>query len=110
MKLRLIDYFDVWGNERDGYAVNDSTEQAVFELDDYPTYAEVLRLLKRIGYFRKTVRMNSVRFTGYDDSIEIEDRKGRPICRLERIYPPRDDERPYHLEGQFPLGPRKVYD
>ena len=111
MKLRLIDYFDVWGNARDGYAVNDQCEQAIFEVKDWPTDAEALKMLKKIGYFKKTVRLASVRFHGYSDSIEIEDRKGRPICRLEEIYAPYDaDVEPYHLEGNFPHGPRKVYD
>ena len=111
MKLRLIDYFDVWGNARDGYAVNDMCEQAIFEVKDWPTNAEALKMLKKIGYFKKSVRLASVRFPGYSDMIEIEDRKGRPICRLEEIYAPYDaDAEPYHLEGNFPHGPRKVYD
>ena len=84
---RLIDYFDVWGNEKDGYQVNDL---ATIEYDIYisndATQRDILNLLKGIGYFKKHVRLNMIDFSIWDDGfIEIEQKRtGKPICRFER--------------------------
>ena len=88
MKLRLIDYLDVWGNARDGYEVNNLREHSIIDFsgDDWPDDSAILAALKRIGYIKKTVRRNSVRFDeGCVDMVGITDRNGRPICRLEKI-------------------------
>lgn len=98
MKLRLIHYFDVWGNVHDGYMVNNLCEEAVinFRGDDWPDNRAILKALKRIGFVKKTTRLRSVRFEGGSaDIVEITERNGKPICRLEKVE---DNARAYHKE------------
>jgi hypothetical protein len=105
MKFRLIHYFDVWGNRKDGYEVNNLCEDAIVNFDsEYPTESEILKKLKEIDFFKKTVRLRSIRFDhNCGEMIEIEDRDGMPICRLETLKyemekRPDDDFLAYHKE------------
>lgn len=51
MKYKLIDYFDVWGNEEDGWEVNNlCTIRENIEISDDATDAEILVLLVKIGF------------------------------------------------------------
>ena len=84
---RLIDYFDVWGNEIDGWEVNDAhifKENLVFS--DKSTDKKILRFLERVG-FLNTSDMRRVRLVDYGDEwIEIEAVKyNKPLGRLERM-------------------------
>jgi hypothetical protein len=84
---QLVNYFDVWGNKIDGWEVNNlCMEGDPFLLSDECTQKNVVQKLKEIGFFKKTVRMNMVDFSIWDnDMIEISQRNnGCPICRLER--------------------------
>lgn len=89
-RWRLIDYFDVWGNEEDGYWVNNQTEV----LDDIMmtadvTNEEIFNFLKdAVGYFGPDAKFENMNFDGDDEYIEIcsEQEWGKyPLCRLERI-------------------------
>jgi len=108
MFLRLIHYFDVWGNAKEGFEVNNFCEQAILEFPEWPTKEEILKRLKKIDFINKTVRMRSVRWDeNYSDAIGIEDRDGRPVAFLERIFEKEGKEiEPYHLDG----AKRIVYD
>ena len=89
MKYRLIDYFDVWGNAKEGYEVNNLCTFAIVDFRNYPpTDTDILKKLKSIGYLKKTCRLASIVDTGLGDAdfIDYEDRKGRPVFRLERVY------------------------
>ena len=109
---RLIHYFDVWGNAKEGYEVNNLCIQGElhFQGDDWPTAGLFMKELKRVGFFRKTVRLRSVRFLYcYSERVEIEDRHGMPVCALELLSPETmDKDGPWHMEGSFPQGPRRV--
>nr|DAN68017.1 MAG TPA: hypothetical protein [Caudoviricetes sp.] len=86
-KYRLINYFDVWGNEEDGYEVNDLCveETGIFIADD-STDQEVLNLLVRIG-FLTTDDPEKVCVINNGDMIEIESvEDGCPLGRLEREF------------------------
>lgn len=69
MRYEIIDY-DVWGNERDGFNVNQSFHTGHFvEIPEDATDAEIVRILKDEGVLKKTVRTASVGIegeSGYD--------------------------------------------
>jgi len=101
-KFRLVHYFDVWGNAKDGYEVNNMSEIAVLKFEEtWPTNRTVFDKLKKIGFLKKTTRVNSVRFDEAGDMYEIFDRKGIPICRLEGAD---DTAKCYHMEQTIMYG------
>ena len=86
----LIDYFDVWGNEEDGWEVND---QAVVEekiwISDDTTEEELFNYLKdTVGYFNRNTKFSDVEIQWYDsDFIEIfQASDGCPVCSLRKSY------------------------
>lgn len=87
-KYRLVDYFDVWGNEEDGFEVNNL---AVIENDitisDDATEQDILDLLYNMEYLN-TKDPSKINVEMFDpDMIELFDAKTEcPICRLERVY------------------------
>ena len=85
-KWRLINYFDVWGNEKDGWDINNCrVEFSDLVIADDATNKEILNYLKEIG-FLTTSDMRKVRIIHGGDRIEIEAVKGyRPLGALERI-------------------------
>jgi hypothetical protein len=99
MKYRLINYFDVWGNAREGWEVNNLCEDAIVYFPDYPSKEEIIKKLKSIGWLKKSVRMASIIDTGLGDGdfIDFEDRRGMPIFRLERNEDT-ENETCYHKE------------
>jgi hypothetical protein len=89
-KYQLINYFDVWGNEKDGFEVNNlCVEEKDLMIEENSTDKEIFQFLKLIGFIKKTVRLNQLNIDkNFCDSIlcEIEERKtGRPICRIEEM-------------------------
>ena len=84
----LVDYFDVWGNEVDGWEVNNSS----IEFDDLyidPTSSneEIVDYLKSIGYFAPTVTLDQLTIEDGGDYIEFfQASDGMPLCRLDRNY------------------------
>ena len=81
----LINYFDVWGNEKDGWEVNNCcTEFNDLCLDEKITHKEILTYLKKTGYLvSDDMRRLSVEDLG--DMIEIYEKKGmKPIYSLRR--------------------------
>ena len=71
MKYRLykIVSYDVWGNAKDGWEVNDAhttgyTCRIATDADD----AAIVRALKRSGWLKKTLKTKSVDFS-YNDAI-----------------------------------------
>ena len=86
----LIDYFDVWGNEEDGWEVNDQTvvEEKIWISDD-TTEEELFNYLKdTVGYFNRNTKFSDVEIQWYDpDFIEIFQAKdGCPVCSLRKSY------------------------
>ena len=83
---KLIDYFDVLGNEEDGWEVNNlcEVESEIFVADD-ATDEEILVYLKEIGYLT-TSDPTEVTINSQDGQfIEIEVAKtGMPLGRLEK--------------------------
>ena len=83
-RVKLINYFDVWGNKKDGWEVNNQC----IEWDDgimvEISNREILELLKITGFLKKQVRINQIIFDDYGEFIELSQKKDYcPICRLE---------------------------
>ena len=83
----LTDYFDVWGNEDDGWTVNNSCPlYCDLVISDEATDKEILTYLKATGYLT-TDDMRKVYLQDDGDMIEIVQRKGdMPLGRLSRNY------------------------
>lgn len=86
-KLTVYSY-DVWGNAKDGYDVNELYKFGTFELAwndiDLDDNKSVLRFLKNIGFIKKSVKLKSLAFDGDPDfTIFVSDAKdGQPICEI----------------------------
>lgn len=84
IRVRLVNYFDVWGNEVDGWQVNDlcaEWERHVPDLED----ATLLQLLVAEGFLRHDVGLDQVEFIFIGpEMVEIEQTAdGLPLGRLE---------------------------
>lgn len=86
----LVDYFDVWGNEEDGWEVNDVSivERDIWISDD-TTEEELFNFLKdSVGYFNKDVKFSDVEIIwDSPEFIEFFDASnGYPLGRLQESY------------------------
>lgn len=77
--------YDVWGNKRDGYDVNDRSRISRIEGPADPTDAQVLRMAKDGGLLKRTVRLTSLDLEGDEGYVTITARRdGFPIGELTR--------------------------
>lgn len=85
--LQLINYFDVWGNKKDGWEINNLCNDGEIYLHETELYdyKKIVQQLKEIGFLKSTVRMNQLFFEDLTDfGIEIYQKKDMmPVCRLE---------------------------
>ncbi len=87
MKYKLIDYYDICGNEKEGYEVNNlCTWITDIEIADDATDADIINYLKSIKYLNERATTETVELSGDDDFyIELTEKEtGRPLGRLER--------------------------
>jgi hypothetical protein len=79
--------YDVWGNSRDGYEVND-TFKSGYEIELPEDYSDVqlLKAMKDSGFIKKTVKLSQLSIDGDGESyINIDEAKnGRPFCELRK--------------------------
>lgn len=82
----LINYFDVWGNEKDGWEVNNQcVEFEDLNLADDVTDKEICEYLKANGYLN-TSDMRRLEVVDYGEVMEICERKGhKPLYALQMI-------------------------
>lgn len=78
---------DVWGNPKDGFAVNDRWKLAedVYIAED-ATNDDIIRFLKRAGYLRKHVQHRYISIDG-DDTLLFVDYTptGEMLFQLEKL-------------------------
>ncbi len=92
-RLRLVNYFDVWGNAKDGWEVNNQC----IEWDDVWTKdldnRTLLKILKDTGFLQKHVRTNQLIFEwlGPECCEILTRRDGYPLAMLEIIDKKEDD-------------------
>lgn len=80
--------YDVWGNKRDGYEVNDVLPTGItIELPDEATDRQIVKALKDCGYLRRNARYSSFEVDGEADYRLIVDYTptSYPVCELLRI-------------------------
>lgn len=79
----LIEY-DVWGNARDGYEVNDAFHTNQFyDIDSDWNNAQLVGELKKQGLIKKRIRAKSVEMDG-DDQVIYFSYKGKPEFELRK--------------------------
>lgn len=83
----LINYFDVWGNAKDGWEVNDMcTEFEDLQITDDATDKDILEYLVQIGFLTTSDRRRLVVEDLGGQNIEIYQRKGmKPLCSLREV-------------------------
>lgn len=76
MKYTLINYFDVWGNAKDGYEVNNQcvVERGIF-ISDTATNKEIANFLESAGYLN-TSDLRKVTIVYDGENIEIYQKRG----------------------------------
>ena len=84
MKVSIISY-DVWGNDKDGYEINDSyvwESGAEFNLD-WDSDHDIVKFLKSIGFLAKHVKVSDLEFDGDVDYVTItRSRDAYPLCEV----------------------------
>jgi len=82
MKSWIVYSLDVWGNEEDGFNVNDRCQVGTVETSDDAPDAEVWCALIEAGIARGTISQAS--FDGDDGLIMIDEKEtGKPVFQLE---------------------------
>ena len=86
MKYKLIDYYDVLGNEEYGYEVNNlCTRMTGIEIADDATDADIINYLKSINFLSEKATTETVEISGDDSHIELTEKETEyPLGRLER--------------------------
>ena len=78
---RLYDY-DVWGNENDGYDVNDVFKtNELYKIDANWSDSKLISALKKQGLIKKGIHQSSIEIGGDDMTITF-DYKGKPEFEL----------------------------
>ena len=87
-KYRLVNFFDVWGGEKDGWEINNQCiEGEDFHIDESATKKEICEYLKSAGFLKTSdMRQLYVDCAAYDGCIEIYQRKGMmPLFAFEEV-------------------------
>lgn len=95
-KFQWVDYFDVWGNKKDGYEVNNLARTELYlsftedeEESSYKTRKKCVEALEANGYLITSDlrRLTVDDISGCGDMIEVFEKKSRcPLGRWERVY------------------------
>jgi hypothetical protein len=88
MKTQIINYFDVWGNETDGFDVNDVSLFGRFEIEkEWEDNSELLEWLKSVDFIQDHAELADIRIEWNDGNIELtEEKSGMPLGRVEYKY------------------------
>lgn len=87
---RVIDYFDVWGNEEDGFEVNNLAHVTDIEIKDYTDYNEMFQALIDVGFLTDEYELDELisKFDIWNDYTFIEFHikdNYKPCFRLELV-------------------------
>jgi hypothetical protein len=78
--FEVTNLFDVWGNKKDGWEVNDQRPAGLIVCRW--TEDSILKAMKKAGLIKKTVRKNSVKWDDSCDGIGINEKSGKPVFFL----------------------------
>jgi hypothetical protein len=80
----VINYFDVWGNEIDGYEVNNQCEQGSIIIPDDVKDFDIVIMMKDLGYLSSA---EGVSISNTGDGYELEDAYNAfPLYGLVPVY------------------------
>ena len=84
----LINYFDVWGNEKDGWEINNQciafTDLVITE---EASDKDIVKYLYNIGFLNSHDMRRIIVDSSLGDYIEIFAKKGlKPVCALQLNY------------------------
>lgn len=83
MKTWRVYSLDVWGNQRDGFEVNDRCNVGTIELPEDATDKQIIRAMVEQGYLRSSRFHFAI--DGDDMMMDIDhEPTGRPLYSLER--------------------------
>lgn len=82
----LINYFDVWGNEKDGWDINDCcVEFDDLQIADDATPKDICEYLRKIGFLTSS-DMRRLTVEDMGEMIEIYEKKTmKPLCSLREV-------------------------
>jgi hypothetical protein len=81
----LVDYFDVWGNEEDGWEINNLSKEGEIVLEDFKPET-IIESLKDFGFLSEICSLENVAIEWAGDIIEVlEKSNGKPLCSLREI-------------------------
>ena len=88
IKVKLVNYFDVWGNEEEGWEINNLCNEGDIELPEEHTNADILAALIEIDFLKDTVTEEMIRFDDlFDFGVELyEAANDYPLCRIEYYH------------------------
>jgi len=86
MKINIIDYFDVWGNKKEGWEINNWFQNAFkVKITDIFNKKKLLKIMKRLGYIKPGVRTTQLLFEEIDNGYEISlNKTNMPLFRVEK--------------------------
>lgn len=86
MEYSVIDYFDVWYNDEEGWFVNDlARTNFKIDINDDDTTDDIISKLVSIDYLAEDA-IGNIDIAWYDNMCELFISKtGEPICRLEAV-------------------------
>jgi hypothetical protein len=94
--------YDTWGNEKEGYEVNDIQETGIFWVsEEFPKFVDIIKTLKRCGYLKKRYIYKSE--YPYDD-MEVITYKDMPLGKVEKTQNEEEINHRWFTFGGFPHG------
>lgn len=81
--------YDLWGNDRDGYEVNDAHKSGTIDIDPEWSDKRLILELKREGWLRRNIRLASITIDGEPDYTLYLNYKGWPGLELRNQNPPK---------------------
>lgn len=98
---------DVWGNEEEGFEVNDVYKGDIFEVPDNYTDNDLFNILKDQGFLKNYVRFEDIEFVENEGFTELFDAvTGEPLWQLWEISPKdtlwnaKNGTNVYNLDGE----------
>ncbi|QFP93421.1 UNVERIFIED_ORG: hypothetical protein Xoosp15_156 [Xanthomonas phage Xoo-sp15] len=80
----LINYFDVWGNEEDGWEINNLCKEGEIQLSNNAKHIDMLNAIIEFGFFSELASLETLEIYDGGEMVEFyEKSNNKPICRLE---------------------------
>lgn len=86
MTYEIVDCYDVWGNDEDGYEVNDVMLVGTIELPENVSDTDIIKILKEYGALGKFASKDNISIERDDMFIEVFNKdNGYPLHQLRRL-------------------------